>query len=267
MMTAVLQGRAGGRAACPMPPARPFAPPAGRAGAARRVPYTKLWRHSGTPIGYRGGLAMPRPALPCPVQKTRRWSLSLVQSKGPRDGDPVARDRMRLARTADGDDAAFAEIVAEETPRLLRFAATILGAGAPETEEVAQEALIRLWRQAETWTPDARISTWLHRVVYRLSIDALRRRRTAIDIGLVEETIVDDTLEPEASLIVAEDARALRAAVEALPERQRTAIVLCHFQGLGQAEAAAVMEVSEAAYESLLARGRRRLRALLAGQR
>ncbi len=267
MMTAVLQGRAGGRAACPMPPARPFAPPAGRAGAARRVPYTKLWRHSGTPIGYRGGLAMPRPALPCPVQKTRRWSLSLVQSKGPRDGDLIARDRMRLARVAEGDEATFARIVGEETPRLLRFAGTILGAGAPEAEEVAQEALIRLWRQADTWRPEGRISTWLHRVTYRLCIDVLRRRRPDVEIDLVEDEIADETPEPEARLIVAEDVRALRAAVDSLPERQRTAIVLCHFQGLGQAEAADVMEVSEAAYESLLARARRRLRVILAGQR
>jgi RNA polymerase sigma-70 factor (ECF subfamily) len=223
--------------------------------------------HSGAAIRYRVGLAMPRPGLPYPVGETRRWSYHLVQSKGPRDGDPVARDRMRLVRVAAGDDAAFAEIVVEETPRLLRFAATILGPGAPETEEVAQEALIRLWRQAETWTPDGRISTWLHRVAYRLSIDVLRRRRALVDIDLVEETIADESPEPEARLIVAEDARALRAAVDGLPERQRTAIVLCHFQGLAQAEAANVMDVSEAAYESLLARARRRLRALLAEQR
>ena len=64
-------------------------------------------------------------------------------------------------------------------------------------------------------------------------------------------------------MIRREDVRALRAAIGRLPERQRTAVVLCHFQGLSQAEAAAVMEVTEAAYESLLARARRRLRQLI----
>ncbi len=190
-----------------------------------------------------------------------------MQSKGPQDGDRIARDRMRLARVADGDDTVFATIVAEETPRLLRFATSILGRDAPEAEEVAQEALLRLWRQAETWQPEARISTWLHRVAYRLAIDILRRRRPSVAIEAMEDLIVDETPEPEAELIRVEDAQALRAAIDGLPERQRTAIALCHFQALSQAEAALVMEVSEAAYESLLARARRRLRALLAQNR
>ncbi len=63
-----------------------------------------------------------------------------------------------------------------------------------------------------------------------------------------------------------DEVRAIRAAIAALPERQRSAIVLCHFQGLGQAEAAAVMGIGEHAYESLLARARRSLRATVAGR-
>ncbi len=187
-----------------------------------------------------------------------------MQSQGPRDGDGIARDRARLARVAAGDEAAFAGIVADETPRLLRFVSSILGSGQAEAEEIVQEALIRLWQQAETWQPDGRISTWLHRVTYRLAIDVIRRRRPTVAIETVEDTLEDAGPEPVARLIRVEDVNALRAAIEALPERQRTAIALCHFQGLSQAEAAAVMEVGEAAYESLLARARRRLRALLA---
>ena len=187
-----------------------------------------------------------------------------MQSQGPRDGDGIARDRARLARVAAGDEAAFAEIVADETPRLLRFVSSILGSGQAEAEEIVQEALIRLWQQAETWQPDGRISTWLHRVTYRLAIDVIRRRRPTVAIETVEDTLEDAGPEPVARLIRVEDVNALRAAIERLPERQRTAIALCHFQGLSQAEAAAVMEVGEAAYKSLLARARRRLRALLA---
>jgi RNA polymerase sigma-70 factor (ECF subfamily) len=201
-----------------------------------------------------------------PVAEPRRWSFSLVRSKGPGDGDGIARDQARLARVAAGDEAAFAGIVADETPRLLRFVGSMLGSGQAETEEIVQEAMIRLWQQAETWQPDGRISTWLHRVTYRLAIDVLRRRRPTVGIETVEDTLEDDGPEPVAVLIRVEDVKALRAAVDSLPERQRTAIALCHFQGLSQAEAAAVMEVSEAAYESLLSRARRRLRVLLADE-
>jgi RNA polymerase sigma-70 factor (ECF subfamily) len=220
-------------------------------------------------IGYRRRapcFATTRTESRQPVAEPRRWSFSLVRSKGPGDGDGIARDQARLARVAAGDETAFAVIVADETPRLLRFVASILGSGQAEAEEIVQEAMIRLWQQAGTWQPDGRISTWLHRVTYRLAIDVLRRRRPTVGIETVEDSLEDERPEPVARLIRIEDLKTLRAAVDSLPERQRTAIALCHFQGLSQAEAAAVMEVSEAAYESLLARARRRLRAVLAEQ-
>lgn len=247
-----------------------FAPPGrGDVGLTDRIPSSRLaWRGATTAvIGYRPSasfFATARTEFPCPVPEPRRWSFSLVQSKGPRDGDRIARDRMRLARVAAGDETAFAAIVADETPPLLRFAASILGSGLAEAEEVVQEALIRLWQQADTWQPDGRISTWLHRVTYHLAIDVLRRRRPSVEIAAMEDVLADEDPAPDARLIRVEDLRALRAALDSLPERQRTAVVLRHFQGLGQSEAAEVMDVSEAAYESLLARARRRLRTLLA---
>jgi RNA polymerase sigma-70 factor (ECF subfamily) len=87
-----------------------------------------------------------------------------------------------------------------------------------------------------------------------------------VEIDAVEDEIVDPAPLPGARLARLEDVRAVQAAVDSLPERQRTAIVLCHYQGLSQSEASAIMGIGEEAYESLLARGRRRLRALLAGK-
>ncbi len=159
-------------------------------------------------IGYRHGaacFAAMRPELHYPVGEPRRRSFSLVQSKGPRDGDGIARDQARLAHVAAGDEAAFARIVADETPRLLRFVGSILGSGHAEAEEIVQEALIRLWQQAETWQPDGRISTWLHRVTYRLAIDVIRRRRPTVAIETVEDTLEDAGPEPVARLIRVED--------------------------------------------------------------
>ena len=169
-----------------------------------------------------------------------------------------------MAAIAEGDEAAFERLARGLTPVLLRFARAALVAAPAEAEEVVQEALIRLWQQAADWQPEARISTWAHRVTYRLCIDRLRRQRPAIDLEAVEEDLADPAPLPGARLAQLEDVRAVQAAVAALPPRQRTAIVLCHFQGLAQAEAAAIMELGEEAYESLLARARRRLRARFA---
>ncbi len=169
-----------------------------------------------------------------------------------------------MAAIAEGDEAAFSRLVRELTPALLRFARAALAVSPAEAEEVVQEVLIRLWRQAATWQPDGRISTWAHRVTSRLCIDRLRRQRPSVTIDALEDDLADPAPLPGARLSHLEDIRAVQAAVAALPERQRTAIVLCHYQGLSQAEAAAVMGLGEEAYESLLARGRRRLRARFA---
>jgi RNA polymerase sigma-70 factor (ECF subfamily) len=91
------------------------------------------------------------------------------------DRERVAFDRALMARIAAGDQTAFAGVAREQAPRLLRFVRSLLADSPAEAEEIVQEALLRLWRQAADWRPQGRISTWLHQVTYRLSIDSLRR--------------------------------------------------------------------------------------------
>ena len=192
---------------------------------------------------------------------TRHGSESLSRDDDLTDRRRIHADQATMAAIATGDDRAFARLAAEETPRLLRFARTLL-AGTAEAEEVVQEALLRLWRQAEAWQPTGRVSTWLHQVTYRLCIDIIRRRQPSVPID-ADTDFEDNTPRPDAGLLRADDVQAVRAALAELPERQRTALVLFHFQELAQADAAAVMGVGERAFESLLARGRRGLRAAL----
>jgi RNA polymerase sigma-70 factor (ECF subfamily) len=194
---------------------------------------------------------------------TRRGSESLSRDDDPIDRRRIQADEATMAAIAAGDDRAFARLAAEETPRLLRFARTLL-TGTAEAEEVVQEALLRLWRQASGWQATGRVSTWLHQVTYRLCIDILRRRQPSVPIEADIE-IEDEIPGPDAGLLRADDVRAVRAALAALPERQRTALVLFHFQEMAQADAAAVMGIGERAFESLLARARRGLRAALSG--
>lgn len=188
----------------------------------------------------------------------------MEQSAGSLDSERIRADQATMAAIAAGDRAVFARLVGAVSPMLLRFARGTLAGNSADAEEVVQEALIRLWQQAPSWRPAGRISTWLHQVVYRLAIDQLRRHRPTIDLDGDME-FADGAPLPGARMALRESVRAVQAAVAALPVRQRTAIVLCHYQGLSQNEAAAVMGVGEDAYESLLARGRRALRAALAG--
>jgi RNA polymerase sigma-70 factor, ECF subfamily len=167
---------------------------------------------------------------------------------------------------ASGEPAASREMLDRKLPRVLALAQRILGSRA-EAEDVAQEALLRTWRQAGTWrTGEARLDTWLHRVVVNLCADrlrSLRRRKETAPQDLPEA--VDPAPTPPESRDRSQVRARVAAAVSKLPARQREALVLFHYQELSHADAAAVMGISVDALESLLARARRNLRQQLAG--
>jgi len=176
------------------------------------------------------------------------------------DHDP---DTSLIERIGRGDPAATRLLVAAKLPRILGLANRMLHDTA-EAEDVAQEAFIRAWRNAKAWQLGrARFDTWLHTVVLNLCRDRLRRRREVSGDAIPEQ--VDPAPDAEASLIEAERGNVVANAIAALPERQREAILLVHYQDMSGAEAASVLDVSVEALESLLARGRRALRAQLAG--
>jgi len=171
-------------------------------------------------------------------------------------------DEDLVKRVGAGDPAAVQAMVARKLPRMLSLAQRMLG-DAAEAEDVAQEAMLRAWKQAPRWTPgQARFDTWLHRVALNLCYDRLRRRREIATDVMPDH--VDDGPAPDRGLLAAETGAQVEAALSRLPPRQREAIVLCHYQELGNIEAAALMEISVEALESLLSRGRRALRTALA---
>jgi RNA polymerase sigma-70 factor (ECF subfamily) len=173
--------------------------------------------------------------------------------------DPDEDLVMRVGR---GDQAAVQALVARKLPRMLALARRMLN-DAGEAEDVAQEVFLRVWRQAPTWKPGvARFDTWMHRVALNLCYDRLRRRREDVVAEVPERP--DPDAAPDRNLEVAQLGVLVAAALSRLPERQREAIVLCHYQELSNIEAARLMEVSVEALESLLSRGRRALRSSLA---
>lgn len=181
------------------------------------------------------------------------------------DAEDDRSDEALLALYAKGDPAAARSLALRFTPVALRVAQRML-ADAVEAEDVAQEAMLRLWRMAPGWQPGAaKVGTWLYRVVANLCNDRLRRRRTVPLDGAPEP---EDGMPGVAErMIDADRAQALEEALATLPERQRQAVILRHLEGLSNPEIAEVMEVGVEAVESLVARGKRGLAAALAGRR
>jgi RNA polymerase sigma-70 factor (ECF subfamily) len=170
-----------------------------------------------------------------------------------------------LRRYAAGENAAARMLATALTPRLYGHALRVLGDTA-EAEDVAQEALLRLWKIAPDWrSGEAKVSTWMYRVVANLCTDRLRKRRST---GLDD---IDEPADPSASVEQrmqdAARADALQQALDSLPDRQRQAVVLRHIDGLANPEIAVILETGVEAVESLTARGKRALALALAGQR
>lgn len=178
-------------------------------------------------------------------------------------------DEELLALYAGGDPAAARALVQRLSPRVLGFAARLLGGDRAEAEDVAQEALVRLWRAAPGWRAgEAKVTTWLYRVVANLATDRLRARGRRRQDGLdAAPEVADDHPGVVAQLIEADRQAALSRALSALPDRQREAVVLRHLEGLSNPEIGEVLGVGVEAVESLIARGKRALAAALMGQR
>src|SRR5687768_14794585 len=181
------------------------------------------------------------------------------------DAPDVDPDVALLRAIADGDETACRLLMQRHLVRLHALATRLLG-DASEAEDVCQDVFIKAWKAAPRWQAgrspgEARFGTWLHGVALNACRDRLRRRRPRDDAALDE--LHDDAPGPARRHAAEDTARAVRAAVASLPERQREALVLCHYQELAQSEAAALMGISVDALESLLARARRTLRGML----
>ena len=159
---------------------------------------------------------------------------------------------MRLV--AGGDERAFRQLAGRHLDGMLRLARKMLGS-AVGADDVAQEALLRVWMHAGRWRPErSRLTTWLYTIVYRLCIDRLRGQRTEpLERALEAADPAPGAFE---TLARAGELRQLARALAALPPRSRAALTLFYYQELTGPEAAAVLGVSLRAFWSLLHRAR-----------
>jgi RNA polymerase sigma-70 factor (ECF subfamily) len=166
-----------------------------------------------------------------------------------------------MGAVATGDPSAFKTLVDRHLPGMVAVARRMLRDDA-EAEDIAQDAFLRLWRSASSLeVTDAGVRPWLRRVVSNLCIDRVR--------GSARVTVTDEVPEvpvaprQQAALEAEETRKRVDAALKELPERQRLALTLFHYEGMSQIEIGRVMGISDEAVESLLARARRQLKTAL----
>jgi len=177
-------------------------------------------------------------------------------------------DEELMAAIGRGDRQAFAGLVERHARRAAALAARIT-LNRSDAEEVVQEAFMRVWVKAPNWRPQseagAQFGTWFHRILVNLSID--RRRKPANEELEQAGEIAGDAPSALDAVEGGETARRVAEAVAELPERQRAALAMCHFEGMSNIEAAAALGLSVGAVESLLVRARRALKESLADLR
>ena len=184
----------------------------------------------------------------------------------------MTRDASAFQQMTDGglleaatgrDRAAFSEIVSRHYQPVYRLVWRMTG-GRSDCEDITQEAFLRLWQNPAQVREAAALKGWLMRVASNAVIDRSRKPKTsALDS---EPELQDPRARPDAPLDRAEAARLVDAKIAELPERQRLALSLVYFESMTNIEAAAAMEASVEAVESLLARARRSLKESLTPQ-
>jgi RNA polymerase sigma-70 factor (ECF subfamily) len=171
-----------------------------------------------------------------------------------------------------GDQTAYQAVVKEHLKPISHYAYRLLG-NKKDTEDIAQEAFLKLWINAATWKPEkSKLTTWLHRITHNLCVDYLRKHSRVKTLDNFEEHLIESseqTNDRYASFTQrdlcrdSEKIRILDSALYQLPESQRSAIMLCTVQNFSNKEAAVIMDVTVKALESIIARAKRSLKSIV----
>lgn len=180
-----------------------------------------------------------------------------------------------MLQVRDDDAAAFEELVIRYQNRVIGVL-THLTRKREQAEDLAQEVFLRVFRARKRYTPDAKFSTWLFTIANNVALNAKRSLARRREVNLRADAHDDDGpraldqmaleasgLMPTRQLDKTERAEMVRLAIEALPERQRVALLLSKFENMSYVDIAETMEMTVQATKSLLSRARENLRAIL----
>lgn len=176
-----------------------------------------------------------------------------------------------MVRIGEGDHGAFRELVERHQDAVVGTVAKMLGNPA-DAEDIAQQVFLRVWRHAKRYRPEAKFTTYLYTIARNLVFNESRRRGRRKEVSSDEreesshlQVEAGVEVQPDAVLLQGELQRAVDAAIAALPEAQRMAVVLRRYEQMPYEEIAEVLGLSLPAVKSLLFRARATLREALSG--
>ena len=183
----------------------------------------------------------------------------------------IERDADLMLRVREGDDVSFALLLEKHRRPVIHFLYRMVQNQAV-SEELAQEVFLRVYKARLSYEPTAKFTTWLFRIASHLAINWLRDRRNersqdSLDQPNADGTHVqvpDKSLTREEEMIRQARLAEVRRAIEALPAKQRAAVMMHKYQEMGYAQIAKALNCSESAVKSLLFRAYETLRARLA---
>ncbi|MDD4889489.1 MAG: sigma-70 family RNA polymerase sigma factor [Phycisphaerae bacterium] len=172
----------------------------------------------------------------------------------------------------DGNEDAFAQLIRRNQHKVFSVIYRFLG-DRTESEDLVQEVFLRVYRTAGRYEPTAKFSTWLYRIATNISLNAIRNRSRFRPVSLevrqddsedFHREIPDDTAPPPDTAMHDEElARVVMAAIDALPDQQKSAIILNKYEGLSYEDVATILSCSVMAVKSLLSRARSNLKVKL----
>jgi len=166
-----------------------------------------------------------------------------------------------MLETASGNDAAFEKIVEKYKKLILNVAFRYLKEKS-QAEDAAQEVFVKIYNSAENYKPKAKLSTWIYRIAVNHCFNIIRdtKKHKTVSINSVNEIPNSKEAGPQASMEQTEMGDTIKNAVNALPKRQQTAVILSKYEKLAYKEIAAIMNISVSAVDSLLQRAKENLK-------
>jgi RNA polymerase sigma-70 factor (ECF subfamily) len=183
----------------------------------------------------------------------------------------LERDAELMLRVREGDDSSFALLLEKHRGSVVNLMQRMVQNRAV-AEELAQEVFLRVYRSRKTYEPSAKFTTWLFRIATHLALNAIRdskkwKGHESLNRELMEgvaRQMADRQPTVEQKLVGEVRVMEIRQAIEALPEKQRAAVLMHKYEELEYTQIAGALRCSESAVKSLLFRAYEALRLRLA---